>query len=124
MIFFLTLVNGKTAIDGKITNLKTKIIPWKVYSTLSNCNVTVNLKELHSNFVSVPIDKAANNVAIICVRLYALVIVKELRFNSGNSKVSYGSHGILPPRKMGGQSYWVLGDLKFSSAHGGRGRGA
>ena len=91
MIFFLTLENGKTAIDGKITNLKTKIIPWKVYSTLSNCNVTVNLKELHSNFVFVPIDKAANNVAVICKRLYALAIAKELGLNSGNSNDQNGT---------------------------------
>ena len=31
------------------------------------------------------IDQAANNVATICKRLYALVIVKKMEFNGGNS---------------------------------------
>ena len=32
------------------------------------------------------IYKAANNVAIICKRLYALVIAEQLGFNSGKSE--------------------------------------
>ena len=74
-----------SAIDDKINNLKNKIILKKVKSALNDCDVIANLKELHSNFIFVPIDKAANNVAIICKRLNALVIAKELEFNSGKS---------------------------------------
>ena len=48
------------AIDDKINNFKTKIFIRKVNSAL-----IANLKELHSNFVFVPIDKAANNGPII-----------------------------------------------------------
>ena len=87
-------MNGKkkfSATDVKINNLKTKIIPRKVNSAFSNCDVTANLKELHSNFVFVPIDKAANNVAVICKRLYALPIAKELGLNSGNSNDQNGT---------------------------------
>ena len=36
------------------------------------------------------IDKAANNVAITCKKLYALVITKKLGFNSGNSNNENG----------------------------------
>ena len=85
---FVTFINGKKIIsarDHKISNLQTKIISRKVNSTLSDCDVIANLKELHSNFVVVQIDIAANNVGIICKKLHALVIMKELEFSSGNS---------------------------------------
>ena len=36
------------------------------------------------------IDKAANNIAIICKRLYALVIAKALGLSSGNNEFKYG----------------------------------
>ena len=52
--------------DHKISNLQTKIISRKVKSALSDCDVIANLKELHSNFVVVQFDIAANNVGIIC----------------------------------------------------------
>ena len=71
--------------DHKISNLQTKIISRKVKSALSDCDVIANLKELHSNFVVVQFDIAANNVGIICKKLHALVIMEELEFSSGNS---------------------------------------
>ena len=40
------------------------------------------LKKLQNNFVFVPIDKASNNVAIICKQYYALVILNELDINN------------------------------------------
>ena len=40
---------------------------------------------LQSKFVLCPTDKAANNVAIICKRLYAKIILKELDLDNGNS---------------------------------------
>ena len=43
-------------------------------SALDDSDAIANLKKLHSNFVFLPIDWAANNVAMICKRLYALVI--------------------------------------------------
>ena len=36
------------------------------------------LSLLHKNFVLAPIDKASGNVAVICKRFYAEVLVKEL----------------------------------------------
>ena len=36
------------------------------------------LEKLHREFVLVPIDKAANNIAIICKRHYIEVILKEI----------------------------------------------
>ena len=39
-----------------------------------------------------PTDKAANNAAKICKRLYALVITKELGFNSGSNNDKNGTY--------------------------------
>ena len=48
--------------------------------------------KLHSTFILLEIDTAADNVAIICKRLNALVIKKELRFNGGNSTDKNGTY--------------------------------
>ena len=45
------------------------------------------MNELHNKFVLVPIDKAANNVAIICKRFYVEVILREVGV-SGNQPVN------------------------------------
>lgn len=54
------------AIDDEISNHKTKMVHRKFNAALENCDAVANLKKLHSNFVFLPIDKAANNVPIIC----------------------------------------------------------
>ena len=36
------------------------------------------LNNLHDNYVMVPIDKASNNIAFVCKRFYAEVLLKEL----------------------------------------------
>ena len=46
------------------------------------------LSDLQAKYVMVPIDKAANNVAFICKRYYALVILQELGI-SGSSTSTY-----------------------------------
>ena len=68
----------------KSTNLKTKIISWKVNSALNDFDFIAILKELQSNFILVPINKAPSNVPI-CKKIITLVVAKELGFNSGNS---------------------------------------
>ena len=60
------------------------MISRKINSVVKDFDIIANLKELHSNFVFVPIDKAAN-VAIICKGLYTLVMMKELGSNSRNN---------------------------------------
>ena len=47
------------------------------------------LENLHKKFVLVPIDKAANNIAVICKKYYVEVILKEIGFiGMGNSTYS------------------------------------
>ena len=90
---FVTFMNRKRK-GVQPLMIKTKIIPQKVNSALNDCDVIANLKELHSNFVFVPVDKAANNAAI-CKRLFALLIAKQLEFNSGKSNDKDGTYGKM-----------------------------
>ena len=66
----------------------------KVNSALSNWDIIANLKKLHSNFVIVSFDKAANNVTIKCKRLCALLIAKQLGLNSGNGNDKNGTYKL------------------------------
>ena len=50
----------------------------KVRPVLKDLEVKRYLEELHEKFVLVPIDKAANNIAVICKKHYVAVMVKEL----------------------------------------------
>ena len=45
---------------------------------LKRAEIKEYLDSLHKNFVLVPIDKAANNISIICKRFYVQVILKEI----------------------------------------------
>jgi len=65
-------------VESKITSLKAKIRPKKTKPILKEPNVIEYLKELHRKYVLVPIDKASNNVAIICKKYYVEVILKEI----------------------------------------------
>ena len=45
---------------------------------LQNADVKACLSDLHSKYVSVPADKAPNNVIIICKRYYIETSIKQL----------------------------------------------
>ena len=65
-------------VDAKIAYLKRKTKYCKVNPVLQRTDVIEYLQNLHSKFVLVPIDKAANNVSIICKRFYVEVMLKEI----------------------------------------------
>lgn len=65
-------------VDAKIALLKRKIKFQKANPILKRPEVVDYLENLHKTFVLVPIDKAANNIAIICKRYYVEVILKEI----------------------------------------------
>ena len=72
-------------VDEKIRSLKRKFKPQKVNQVLKREDVVEYLENLHKNFVLVPIDKAGNNIAIICKRYYVEVILKEIgEIETGN----------------------------------------
>ena len=65
-------------LDEKITSLRERIKLHKTNPVLRQEEVVEYLKTLHNKYVLVPIDKAANNVAIICKKYYTEVILKEI----------------------------------------------
>ena len=71
-----SLVKEKVA--EKIRNLKISRRSQQTKPILKDENVIRYLKDLHNRYVVVPIDKAANNISIICKRFYVLRLLKEV----------------------------------------------
>ena len=69
------------SVNEKICTLRNKITCRSVKSIFSEHEVKNTLFSLKEDFVIVPIDKAANNVAFICKHFYALTIIKELNLD-------------------------------------------
>ena len=55
-----------------------KFKPYKYNKVLSKAAVQRDLSKLHDDFVLVPVDKAANNVALVCKAFYMEVLTKEI----------------------------------------------
>ena len=87
---FALLTNWKNnilhKIDSRIASLR--ITPQATKPVLNDPIAKAYLDELHSKFVVVPIDKAANNVAIVCKRFYLTSILEELGL-PGNRSPTY-----------------------------------
>ena len=103
-----TLLSLINSIDNYINNIRQEVklpidtfIPWKneiikrataiinkfpnyPVNKLLDCTENRNyLNEIHDKFVLVPIDKASNNISIICKSYYIQVLQQEI-LNSGN----------------------------------------
>ena len=72
-------------VDERISILKTRVGSHRSESFLSDKSVLDELNKLHDTFVVVPIDKATGNVAIVCKRHYANVLIEELGFGNSTS---------------------------------------
>ena len=75
-------------VDKKIELLKARPVH-NVSAVLDDHKCCNALKRLQSNFVIAPIDKATGNVAVICKRFYASVLVNELGLSSDSSTETY-----------------------------------
>ena len=76
-------------VDKKIDLLQCSVVKNKVSEVLKDTHCHNALKNLQSNFVITPIDKATGNVAIICKRFYAMVLLKELGMSDNTSTETY-----------------------------------
>ena len=70
-----------SSVNQKISTLKNKITCRSVQSIFSEHEVKNTLFSRKEDFVIVPIDQAANNVAFICKQFYVLTITKELNLD-------------------------------------------
>ena len=65
-------------VNERVKILNTRKVPSTTKPVLEDEEVQSALTELHSKFVVVPIDKASNNVAIICKRFYIQKLLGEV----------------------------------------------
>lgn len=84
-----------TKINDRISSLATKRNTSHSYLS-KDLAAKSCLSELQSKYVMVPIDKAANNVAFICKRFYAQVLLQELGL-TGPSTSTYTKITHLTP---------------------------
>ena len=75
-------------VDDKVRYLNFWKTPSVTKPMLRDEGVLTSLSELHSKFVVVPIDKAANNVALICKRFYIQKLLTEVGI-PGNTSSTY-----------------------------------
>ena len=75
-------------VENRIKVLKNKRIPSTTKPSLQDEEVQAALSDLHKNFVVVPIDKASNNVALICKRFYIQKLLDEVGV-PGDSSPTY-----------------------------------
>ena len=73
----------KELVADRISNLKGHFKSPKC-KVLDQLDVKDTLHKLHTNYVLVPADKAANNVIIVCKKYYIDTLVKELGINNVN----------------------------------------
>ena len=64
-------------VDQKIDGLRETMTLNRKAQVLGQANVIEALETLHKNFVLVPIDKASNNVAVVCKKFYVELILRE-----------------------------------------------
>ena len=67
----------KAQIEERISKLKQNF-KQPTGKVLQNVDVIACLSDLHNKYVLVPVDKAPNNIIIICKRYYIETSIKEL----------------------------------------------
>ena len=76
-------------IRTKISALKKSNYVKEVNEVLRSNECLQSLEELQNQFVIVPIDKASGNIAFVCKRFYAQVLVKELGLDGLAGSATY-----------------------------------
>ena len=85
----------KEKVTEKIRKLKLTRRPQQTKPILKDENALLYLQDLQSKYVIVPIDKAANNISIICKRFYVQRLLKEVGA-LGNPDPTYEISDVNP----------------------------
>ena len=80
-----------SAIDEKINHLLTKVAIEKSKKTLrlKDETITEELKTIHGKFVVITFDKGSSQVAFVCQRHYAQVMINEIGLNHINNIIQH-----------------------------------
>ena len=81
--------NIKNKINNIIEVLNNMLHKYKQFDALSSPDIRAALENVHKDFVVVPIDKATENIALICKRFSASDIAKELGLGNNNTTDAY-----------------------------------
>ena len=81
-------------VQNRIASLKPKHINRRSH-ILRNRRHSWSLEELHSKYVLVPVDKAAQNVIVVCRKYYLEVVLKEIDSTATYERVEEDSEGII-----------------------------
>ena len=68
----------KRKVADKVRQLKSTKVPQQTKPVLRDENVVRYLADFHKKYVLVPIDKASNNIAIICKQFYVMRLLTEV----------------------------------------------
>ena len=68
-------------------------------NTLSKPNIKNYLASLHEKYVLVPVDKAANNVAVVCKKFYLQVLSNEVKNTPTFTPFNGTPEGIISEHK-------------------------
>ena len=95
--FFLEWTNNfKVKIDERMSQLTNVLNANKHKDCLSSPDVKYALSNIHKDSVVAAIDKATGSIALVCRRLDASVITRELGLNNNSSTDTYTNAGGLP----------------------------
>ncbi|MDR2223120.1 MAG: hypothetical protein LBE34_10330, partial [Flavobacteriaceae bacterium] len=111
-------IDIENCLNNKIMSLVNK---WDLKDSNKDvqCSRRINcsIKELHKNYIITIVDKASNNYAITCKKLYVSLIVKELGLessvdNDNNTYVLYNmesEESILKRHEMQSKNFFNIG---------------
>ena len=79
----ITFLPWKTEILAQVKTVIDNYVIHPFHKVLNNAGTMFYLNNLHKHFVLVPVDKASNNICIICRQFYLQVLEQEIQ-DSGN----------------------------------------
>ena len=82
-------------VKGKLGNMQT----YKYFSVLKDVEVNKELDKLKEDFVFTPVDKAANNISIICKKFYVDVLDDEIVKSNNFVKCSQKAEDVINTHK-------------------------
>ena len=91
LVFSSWKLKVMSLVDRHIAMAQQNFVSKDVISVLKDPDAKKELKFLHEKFVFVPIDKAGNNVAIICKHFYAKTLYRELDYGNITDNVENGN---------------------------------
>ena len=104
----------ESLIDSRIDKLSETFKPCNYKEVLKDKTVLNDLRDLQDKYVIVPVDKAAGNLALICKRHYASVLVKELGLLDHSPSLTYTKIENSTPSDIVDKNIRDLNNLGFS----------